>query len=321
MKRAALSQFGFNTIELLVGVAILAIVALAGATLLQVANQATNYPQRKQELQSLGSFIMQNFANEKTCTLALSGNNLLNPNSNGKANGVARGRNRIDQTGRVIYINNMANLQAGPAMDATTVDPTGPVAQRQFLTRRLQLDYLDLENAVTLGPDGNGNTDYLAGVYLEASEIGSGFAFKPVFLGSLVLKASAAGDVVSCQSMPSDAIKAACQSSTGLGCQYDPNSTPSCRCIRSQRLCTAPGYYPVGFTNGEPDCRPLGGGVCSNANEYLVGIELEKTICAPVPTTCPTGTSTTGAGNPVAGLINCKCNNPGETYYTGTGCA
>ena len=317
---------GFNTIELLVGVAILSIVIAAGATLAQVAERANNYPDRKMELLSLSSYIMENLKNEKTCTSALAGNNLdTKPNSSGKGNAYGNQSKGISgSTGRKLVLN-IPNLQVGTNMQGTVWDPDAAVIDKQILPRRLQINDISLRDGILLNNDGTNKT-YLGNVYLEAEEIG-GVSFKPQMIGTITLITNLNDDLSECQAVPSNALAAACSGSNGMGCIWDPNTQPNCRCLIVQEVCAAPGYYPTSFEKrvGEdfarPVCTPLGGGSCTNADEFLTGIGLGKTYCGPVPTTCPAGSSTTGAGNPVAGLIRCKCDLAGQTYITGTGCA
>jgi hypothetical protein len=72
-----------------------------------------------------------------------------------------------------------------------------------------------------------------------------------------------------------------------MGCTYDDTNAQPCTCLRTQQVCSLPGYDPVAIKNGVSDCRPLGGD-CADPPTYLAGIAIEKAICRPAPT--PAGT-------------------------------
>lgn len=323
MKFLNRSEKGFNTIEMMVGVAILAIVALAAASLAQVTERATSYADHKTEFNALSQLVMERLKNEDTCASTLSGNSLSSANSrHGQGHGHAYGtiKHGTLPPGQIqdIYLT-IPGIQSGADMQQNVIDANDPDLSLLY-GRKLQVNYLGLQDAIYIDSPSATSKRYLVSVALGAKEI-NGIALKPQVIGSIVITMDDAlgdGAIASCESMPADAMQTVCTSS-GMGCQWDPNSQPNCRCVRTSRLCTAPGYYPTKFINGNSDCVPMGGSTCP-AGEYLVGVSLGAIKCASVPTTCPTGTSTNGAGNPVFGLINCKCNLAGQTYYSNSGC-
>ena len=314
---SVLGRKGFNTLEMMVGLAILAVVILAGASLAQVANKSTQYADRKQELQSLSQMIIERLKNGPSCISALQGQSIAGTNTNGKGNAYGNSGKSLRTAGDTRqFAMYLPGIRAGSAMNIDYIDPTASQADRQILPRRLEIKELGFGDGILLTTVPN--EKYLVNIYLQADEIG-GMSFKRQLIGSTTITVDAADKITACEAMPADAMKTVCESDTGMGCVWDPNTQPNCRCLRSQILCAAPGYYPVSFESGVPNCRPLGGKTCA-AGEYLVGVGIDEVICAPAPTTCPTGTSTAGAGNAVQGLIRCKCANLGETYYSGSGC-
>jgi hypothetical protein len=301
---------GYSTIELLISLGLLVAVSLSAATLTQIANRSSSYADSKLEAQALGNLFIEHLKNASSCGNALgSGSGLSNRAFGG--NGDIR---NTYNTGAHVQLR-IPRLQAGPSMSSDTINPDAPNAEdRQILARKMQVNGIRLAEGLQVDADASSFT-FMANVYLDAQPL-DGMSLRPQHIGTVNVVTDTAGTITSCQSQAPTVASEICSQ---MGCTFDAAQTPPCRCTVSFQYCFPISRYPIRFEGGRPHCEPLGSGEPCPANQYLTAVGIGHQVCAPAPSTCPAGTSTSGAGGAVPGLISCKCPNAGQSF-TGGAC-
>lgn len=241
-------------VEILVAVSLLGVLALLTMNMTALLRQSTTYGDRSQAFMALTGLIRQHMKYSNLCEQAIGQSSTYNQN--------------FDLTNPEIQMA-LPNIKSGPLMNQNFIRQNEVV-----LPLRLKIESLALRDLVNIT-----GTKYVGQVYLAASAL-DGIAFKAVPLGTVqldIIGVSPNMQIVNCYGVESGVSKTMCQS---MGCTWDSMATPDCQCVSANGICPL-GELPVAIKSGIPDCRPLGGKSCA-ANEYLVGVGIEKTYCAPV---------------------------------------
>lgn len=279
---------GFSLTETLLAILLLSISVLVVASLTQLSQNSGKYSETKNQQEQLGATIFQHLQYDNSCRNAIGSASGLNLQISPTlfASKLNQPFDPANANGGWEFSMNIPGIGSGPAMNGNTIDSG---ANNLLMARRLQINRLRLADAVTYTEAGI--TKYVATVYLQVSEI-NGMPMRPQMLGSILIETNGANDITTCSATNSEALQNVC---TDMGCVYNAAQSPPCRCIRTTRICTAPGYYPVAFKSGVADCRPLGGEDCANPGSYLTGVGIEKSICSDAPSAATTTTTTTSS--------------------------
>lgn len=242
-------------IEVLIAVAMIGLLVLATGSVTQFLSKSTEYGERTNSILALSNLIRENIKYTNLCDMAIGPASTYNQNTFDPATGDIR-----------IAI---PNIQSGPNMNMNYVG-RGIVV----LPMRVQVDRLRLKDLTNT----SGNL-YLAQVYLTASEIG-GIQHKEVPVASVYLNIDGVAPNMSiqeCYGTESGISRSVCEN---MGCAWNTANNPACQCVTPNGICPL-GEVPIAVKNGIPDCRPLGGAPCP-PGEYLVGVSVGTTICAPI---------------------------------------
>ncbi len=286
-------QGGFSYVEVMLVSALILVLAYTGAQVLSTTNRATSNTDRRLAANSVAGIIAEALRYETSCTDAL-----------GPASGVPLQFNGSVPAQRHIALR-IKNIQAGGDMTgeiihgSVTGSPTGgstdlPAARLRFIELKLT-DALDLDPT----PDDDPLVkQVLYSVRMSVTDFNNEQSIREKIMGSVILNIDTSGaswPVTNCLAPTVETLKPVCE---GMGCVYDAAQMPPCRCLAALAVCSTPGYFPIAFKNGVPDCRPLGGDTCPGTS-FLVGVGIERNICAPVPLNSGSGAplgSGSGAG-------------------------
>jgi hypothetical protein len=277
--RQAKNQGGFSYVEVMLVSGLILVLAYTGAQVLNTTNRATGSTDRRLAANAVAGKIAEALRYEASCTDAL-----------GPASGVPLQLNGSVPAERNIALH-VKNIQAGPDMTSEYIkgevleSAAPPSSSTDLPAARIRLKELKLTDAVDLDPtpdDNPAEKQVLYSVRMSITDLNGENGIKQKIIGSVILNVNTTGaswPVVSCVAPTVETLKPVCE---GMGCIYDAAQTPPCRCIASVAVCATPGYFPVAFKNGIPDCRPLGGDTCPGTT-FLVGVGIERNICSPVP--------------------------------------
>lgn len=273
-KHSILTNHGLSLIEAIVASGLLAMIAIAGTSLSQISTNSSKYSDQKNEFESLSSLIRERLKYEITCRQSIgdtSGLNLKIDNSVFSDQLSTTFDPSTPDNGWNISMK-IPGIQSGQELIGDTIskDTTIP-------GRKMKIDLLRLTDGSRY-VNAAGELVYTAMLYLGASQI-NGMKYQPHLITSVNMTVDGSGDIVKCSSSSEPSLSQVCEE---MGCKFDPSATPPCQCITTQVICATPGYYPTAFKNGLPDCRPLGGKDCEG-DTFLVGIGIERSICAPTP--------------------------------------
>lgn len=254
---------GFTIIEVLVTVAALGLASLATLSLNEYLTKDTQLAAHKANFSAAQRLIQERLNDPMLCGQTLgSGSSLGNAISLAPSS-VTNVQLRIP------------NIQAGPTMSS---DVIGGAVELQPL--KLKIDTLQLRDTQKV----NGLT-YLANLYLKAHDW-TGFQFHESLVGAITMNLDPSGTILTCYA---DTLQDSAEICAGMGCTFNPASSPSCVCTAATPQPCAAGSYPVSYdSSGVPTCKTLGGS-CTGTN-YVTGVHLGGAACAsapPAPTTCP----------------------------------
>jgi prepilin-type N-terminal cleavage/methylation domain-containing protein len=250
-----LESRGFSLAEVLVSMALLSLVTLASMSANQILLQSTSYGESSQGLLSLASSLRMHSSYTDLCTAALGSISSYNQNKFNAANPEVRMR--------------LQNINAGLSMNENWLGQGQIVPALRLRINSLKLDNLRLVS---------GNK-YIAELTMAASQL-NGVSYKPIRVSSVQIEingTSPNASIVKCLGLESGINESSCMS---MGCSWNASQPTKCDCDPPTGLCPA-GELPISIKQGVVDCRPLGGKPCG-ANQYLIGVSIEKSICAPV---------------------------------------
>jgi type II secretory pathway pseudopilin PulG len=267
------NERGFTYVEAMLVSGLILILAYTGAQVLNTTSRATMSTDRRLAANAVAGKIAEALRYERTCTDAL-----------GPASGVPIQFNGTIPAERDVALH-IKNIQAGPELNKEIIqgsNVTNPVggSSADLPIARIRLNELKLTDAVDLDPnpdDDPATKQVLYSVRMSITDLNGENALKEKIVGSVILNVDTSGaswPVTSCVAPTVATLKPVCE---GMGCTYDDAQMPPCRCLASVAVCATPGYFPVAFKSGVPDCRPLGGDTCPGTT-FLVGVGIERNI-------------------------------------------
>lgn len=269
---------GFSLVEILVSIGLISVLALATVGGMKLLTQSTDYGDKSQGLISLASQIRERTKYSNLCDSTIGTASTYNQNNIDLANPEIRVR--------------IPNINAGVSQTDDFVSSGQIIAHH-----RLRVDSLTLANVTNVS-----GTRYVGQVMMTASAI-DGIAFKPVYVSTVQVEIEGTSpnmSITKCVGVESVVTKTVCET---MGCSWDASAaSQNCKCLQANGLCPL-GELPIAVKMGMPDCRPIGGMPCG-ANEYLVGLGIEKSICAPATDSSaaiPPPAGPPAAGPPAAG--------------------
>lgn len=244
-----------SLVEVMISVAVLGIVALSTLSASQLLMQSTDYGDRSQAVMALASQIRERVKYSDLCDAS------IGPTSN-------YNQNNFNPAAPEIRLK-IPNIKSG----VTMLDDF--ISQGQIVpSMRLHIDSLRLTELTNIS-----GSKYVAQVVMSASAI-DGLPYKSVHVSTVQFEIQGVSPNMSiskCIGIESGVTKTICEN---MGCAWDILLPVKCSCLQANGMCPL-GEVPVAVKLGMPDCRPIGGKACG-ANEYLVGVMIEKSHCAPV---------------------------------------
>lgn len=250
-----LGSKGFSMVEVLVGMGLLSALALGSLSLTNLFQSSTNHADHSQQILALTSKIRKNLENTGLCRAAIGPESLYNQGTLNLSEPEVQMR--------------LPNIKSGPAMGQDFI-AKGQVV----LADRLKIDSLRLKNLLNFS-----GTRYVAQVELRTSNL-QGKRQRRKIVSTVLIDitgTSPTASISNCWALEPGIAKNNCEA---MGCTWDASQPRPCACLSKNGICPI-GELPVAFKQGLPDCRPIGGKPCAST-EYLVGVGIEKTICAPV---------------------------------------